>query len=165
MSAPVTLPGDLPGLSLLGAPLRFDEGREAVGLAPVPHDPSAIFVAWVPGQRDPRVPIIWVCSVSALELVLSPPGMDIAARWLAERLGFESGWTAPRFWWSVDIGAWCLSSGGRIAVFRSEARDLEEWRDPTVWSYIAVPGLPIGPAKGPEALARICLHVAGRRTP
>lgn len=151
----ITLPGDIPGLLRRGAPLRY-YGFRAVAVA----DPCSGTLLLSDGVSLVKSGYFFV----ALDLS-APGGRDIAARWMAEKLGMKVGLTAPVFnyidgavmggpsGWSLEGHA---DSSGFFRAFISTpaAKPLK--------CDVVIPGLPLDPDQGVEALRLCVLHLAGR---
>jgi hypothetical protein len=136
------LPGSLPGLLRRGAPVVLGgfgvvNGRIFLGER---HDLFAV-------TGDDDTPRLWGKALVALDLT-DPAGMDIAARWLAEKVGFKLEATAPS-WWKSGPCQWVLQVGGAAKTFNDRGA-------PT----FVVPG--ISTLTDPRAaLAAACLAVGG----
>lgn len=146
---PTTAPGDIPGLIHRTAPLRY-YGYRVVAVT----DPHNDVLLLSDGVALVKSNLAFV----ALDLSL-PAGCDIAARWMAERLGLECGLTAPTFDMN-EHGVWVLTCGWE---------PLRRWffhPDPDYGcgsdNWTAVPGLPKDRAQGIEAMRLCVLHLAGR---
>lgn len=158
MSALVTLPGDIPGLLRRGAILRWEEATHRwLFTGQRPGGPCA--VALTSGYHDAFVEPAWYHEFG-LDLS-EPAGRDIAVRWIAEKLGVETGLTAPMFDMS-EHGVWVLTCGWGPLRRWFFHPDPDYGCGNTNWS--AVPGLPKDRAQGIEALRLIVLHLAGRRS-
>jgi hypothetical protein len=109
----------------------------------------------VSGRQNPTPTI-------ELHLNLSEPaGRDIAARWMAERLGMETGITAPGFFFAPAVeyapDCWAFHvNDDALVLFSAVGGPVPVDR------IVVVPGLPLDPTKGPEAMRAIVLHLAGR---
>lgn len=154
----ITLPGDIPGLLRRGAPLRY-YGFRAVAVT----DPCSGTLLLSDGVSLVKSGYFFV----ALDLSV-PAGRDIAARWMAEKLGMKVGLTAPSFFFypafdsstpgmthRAELACWILeAANGNHMRFVVDAPDsLKERR---------IPGLPLDPDQGIEALRLCVLHLAGR---
>lgn len=89
-----------------------------------------------------------------------PAGRDIAVRWIAEKLGVETGLTAPQFVWDGGRYCWALSVGAAVMYFCA-TEDLGRGTVDGV-TYRNIAGLPHDRTQGTEALRLIVLHLAGR---
>lgn len=151
----ITVPGDIPGLIQRGATVRY-YGYRCV----VVTDPCYGVMLLSDGVSLVK------SSVHFVSLDLShPTGRDIAARWIAEKLGMKVGLTAPVFdyidgavtggpsGWSLEGHA---DSSGFFRAFISTpaAKPLK--------CDVVIPGLPLDPDQGVEALRLCVLHLAGR---
>lgn len=146
----ITLPGDIPGLLRRGAPLRY-YGYRAVAVT----DPCDGVLLLSDGVSLVKSGHFFV----ALDLY-APAGRDIAARWMAERLGLEVGLTAPQFqfYFSFRIDqpdGWYIQGTDATQLFCNQG-------SVEVDTGILVPGLPLDPDRGVEALRLCVLHLAGR---
>lgn len=151
----ITLPGDIPGLLRRGAPLRY-YGYRAVAVT----DPCDGVLLLSDGVSLVKSGHFFV----ALDLY-APAGRDIAVRWMVEKLGMTVGLTAPVFNYidgAVTGGpsGWSLlghvDSSGFFRAFISTPAAKPFKCD------IVIPGLPLDPDQGVEALRLCVLHLAGR---
>lgn len=149
----ITLPGDIPGLLRPCAPVivRFHNAciEEGVVISDecVTAGSYEGYANYVIRDDDDTC-----LSRARLSLILNEPaGRDIAARWMAERLGLEVGLTAPSFHFNSFAGAWFLAVRHREFSFV-----------PFGAGDRMVPGLPLDPDQGVEALRLCVLHLAGR---
>ena len=155
MTAPVTLPGDFPGLR--EEALRMEKELISTGA----RGPS--------GHLLPDVGLVHICARLLADLS-RPASRDFWARWLAERLGLDVGWTAPTFAFAPANHTWYTQAAWELRhVFRGTCRLV--WRflpytlaEPVAGEFTGVASLAtlLDHEKGPEALRDICLHVAGR---
>lgn len=146
----ITLPSDIPGLLRRGAPLRY-YGYRAVAVT----DPCDGVLLLSDGVSLVKSGHFFV----ALDLS-EPAGRDIAARWMAERLGLEVGLTAPQFQFYFSFRAgqpdrWYIQGTDATQLFYNQ-------NSIKVDTGILVPGLPLDPDQGAEALRLCVLHLAGR---
>lgn len=145
---PTTASGDIPGLIHRTAPLRY-YGYRVVAVT----DPHNDVLLLSDGVALVKSNLAFV----ALDLSL-PAGCDIAARWMAERLGLECGLTAPSFYFSEGNGVW--PPAWKLAI---NGQDLRVFRPPSrIEGEHGIPGLPLDPARGIEAMRLCVLHLAGR---
>ena len=164
MSALVTLPGDIPGLLRRGAPVII--GGAQVLMTEAYKQGQSLracfdqYASTFPLQEmEPE-------AFEIAELDLSEPaGRDIAARWMAERLGMGIGLTAPGFAFidnrPIDAScAWVMAGDWGSSSFRFAFCATP----PGAISirHRVIPGLPLDPAQGVEAMRLCVLHLAGR---
>jgi hypothetical protein len=161
--SPVTVPGGIPGLLREGAPIavRFD--------APPCEIHGTVLRNGDIACRDGGHSDIYEIgdyqdadfSASQLVVILSEPaGRDIAARWIAERLGLEIGLTAPGLFFAPAVeyapDCWAFHvSDDALALFSAVGGPVPVDR------IVVIPGLPLDPTQGPEAMRAIILHLAG----
>lgn len=175
MTALVTVPGDIPGLLRLRAPVLYD-GRSATVIAVMLHETHRAYDRMRIGFDGETGPAFFLVAPhiynDALFVLSDPAGRDIAARWMAERLGMKIGLTAPSFYFvpthqSSTPGMedcstpamWILAGeNGDSHTFYADKDDPQDSTD----HYVA--GLPLDPDKGPEAMRAIVLHLAGRQS-
>lgn len=160
MSAPVTLPGDIPGLLRRGAPVIIGGAQVLMtGAYKQGQSLRACFdqyASTLPLQEmEPE-------AFEIAELDLSEPaGRDIAVRWIAEKLGVETGLTAPMLYMN-ERGVWILTCNWEPLRRWFFHPDPDYGCGNTNWS--AVPRLPNDRTQGIEALRIIVLHLAGRQS-
>lgn len=153
MSALVTLPGDIPGLIRPGVRTRVSAtGTRAMFVVPCQHKPRSWWVLFEEDEGSGLLADVGDLVFDLFGLDLSEPdSRDIAARWMAERLGLEVGLTAPSFHFNPHAGAWFIVAGRREFSFV-----------PSGVGDRIVPNLPLDPAQGIEAMRLCVLHLAGR---
>ena len=160
MSEITTVPGGIPGLIRLFAPVTIGTFAGVV-IATGPVLTAVGFLS--PPNADPAAKDI---PTELLNLILSEPvGRDIAARWMAEKLGLEVGLTAPRFGFQPagPRGAhafWYLEGDAWQVVFRAMPAFPGSI---TESDTRIIAGLQLDPTKGAEAMRLCVLHLAGRQ--
>lgn len=163
----ITLPGDIPGLLRPYAPVivRFHNACVEEGVVISDECVTAGsyegYANYVIRDDDDTC-----LSRARLSLILNEPtGRDIAARWMVEKLGMKVGLTAPVFDYidgAVTGGpsGWSLlghvDSSGFFRAFISTPAAKPFKCD------IVIPGLPLDPDQGVEAMRLCVLHLAGR---
>lgn len=166
----ITLPGDIPGLLRPYAPviIRFHNACVEEGVVISDECVTAGsyegYANYVIRDDDDTC-----LSRARLSLILNEPaGRDIAARWMAEKLGLEVGLTAPSFFFFEGFSSsvpgmedcamaacWTIENDdGKQISFIATATTVSDER--------RVPGLPLDPDQGIEALRLCVLHLAGR---
>lgn len=151
-----TLPGDLPGLLRRGSPVRDADDPERIGVVVGTYPRGEVCTHWTWGDTSE------VVDRSRLLLDLSDAtGRAHAAWWLAGWYGLR-----PAATWTWR-GMWDLDAPSRRLCFGVAVAGR---------SHLAVPALadldPLDDTRLPdgsrwvdaEALRRVCLHVAGRRS-
>jgi hypothetical protein len=166
----VTLPGDIPGLLRPYAPVivRFHNACVEEGVVISDECVTAGsyegYANYVIRDDDDTC-----LGRARLSLILNEPaGRDIAVRWMAEKLGLEVGLTAPSFFFypafnsstpgmthRAEVACWILeaANGNHMRFVVDVPDSLKERR---------IPGLPLDPDQGIEALRLCVLHLAGR---
>lgn len=164
-----TLAADIPGLLRQGMPVivQCDPDPANVGLRGVfftilksrTSDEHQLLTVLSRGDLAGTAVIPLRKGPFPIALDLSEPaGRDIAARWMAERLGLECGLTAPSFYFSEGNGVW--PPAWKLAI---NGQDLRVFRPPSrIEGEHGIPGLPLDPARGIEAMRLCVLHLAGR---
>lgn len=156
MSEIITVPGNIPGLRRRSAPLIIGQSR---AVAVDPWNDGVMRVCFDDCMSSLPLQPLASPILSAIDLS-EPAGRDIAARWMAERLGMEVGLTAPSFYYDPLDEVWVLavgsSSGFDYAYFRGD-----EFCSRSTARHIH--GLPMGRVHGIEAMRLCVLHLAGRQ--
>ena len=121
-----TLPGTLPGLLRRGAMIT-----NAYFASPCPDVVLSGPTAYHEDGYDGLLCVTAECpdgaDVKGLALDLTDPaGRDVAARWLAERLGLTVGATAPAWEWAIVDGRDVWTLDGRIVIDRTSGQNAIE---------------------------------------